>query len=166
MDDSSAQVLPSTCSAGDIYNLTMPTRRIIKSVLHNFLGTYTSRYTDHNGFWLFGLVVDGLEEWEFDLLNDSQSMDTIKSFAATIAAQRFLDQLSKAGLSRTVVRTATLTIKKLRDSVDGQVNSHLCKGHVLEFRASATSDLGRDFRFEAHVFVAPHNPRFEHKSGR
>ncbi len=26
----------------------------MKGVLHNFLGTLTSRYSDHRGYWLFG----------------------------------------------------------------------------------------------------------------
>ena len=119
----------------------MPTRRIIKSVLHNFLGTYTSRYTEYRGYWLFGFVVDELGELEFDLLGDSESLDTVVSFAATIASQRFREQLKKAGLSPTTIHDAKLMINKRSESVDGQVNGHLCEGHVLEFQARVTSDL-------------------------
>ncbi len=35
-------------------------RRIIKAVLDNFLGTYTSRYSDFHGYWLFGFLVKDL----------------------------------------------------------------------------------------------------------
>jgi len=30
------------------------------AVLKNFLGTYTSRYSDFQGYWLFGFLVPGL----------------------------------------------------------------------------------------------------------
>ena len=42
----------------EVIATSMPTRRVIKSVLHNFLGTYTSRYSDYNGYWLFGFMVE------------------------------------------------------------------------------------------------------------
>lgn len=160
-----SQFLPKACSAGGVYNPAMR-RRIIKSVLHNFLGTYTSRYTDHGGYWLFGFVVDEPGELEFDLLDDSQAMNAVVSVAATIAAQRFREQLKKAGLSPAIVRTAKLTIKKRSDRADGYVNGHLCQGYVLEFQARVSSDLGREFRSEAHIFAAPHNAQFECKSSR
>jgi hypothetical protein len=46
----------------------MKPRRIIKGVLHNFLGTYTSRYSDYDGYWLFGMLVRDVEELSIDLL--------------------------------------------------------------------------------------------------
>lgn len=48
----------------------MPTQRAIRGVLGNFLGTYTSRYSEHDGYWLFGLVVAELGELEVNLLAD------------------------------------------------------------------------------------------------
>ena len=42
----------------------MPTRRVIKSVLRNLLGTLTSRYSDWHGYWLLGFVVKDLEPIE------------------------------------------------------------------------------------------------------
>jgi hypothetical protein len=47
----------------------MATRRVIKSVLRNFLGTYTSRYSEIRGYWLFGFLVPDLGELHFDLLS-------------------------------------------------------------------------------------------------
>lgn len=48
----------------------MARRRVIKSVLHNFLGTYISRYSDFRGYWLFGFLVSNRFDFEseFDLL--------------------------------------------------------------------------------------------------
>ncbi len=134
--------------------------------MHNFLGSYTSRYTENRGYWLFGFVVDKLGELEFDLLGDSEATDTVVRLAATIASQRFREQLKKAGLTPTTIHTAKLMIKKRSDSVDGQVNGHLCRGYVLEFQVRVTSDLGKDFLSERHIFTAPHNAQFEFKSAR
>jgi hypothetical protein len=32
----------------------MVTPRAIRGMLRNFLGTYTSQYSDYKGYWLFG----------------------------------------------------------------------------------------------------------------
>ncbi len=34
----------------------MATRRAINGVLGNFLGTYVSRYSDYDSYWLFGFI--------------------------------------------------------------------------------------------------------------
>ena len=45
--------------------VSMPRRRTIKGVLDNFLGTYTSRYSDYDGYWLFGMVVGEVTDYWF-----------------------------------------------------------------------------------------------------
>ena len=74
----------------------MPTavanRRVIKGVLDNFLGTYTSRYTDYEGYWLFGLLVADLGEVEFDLLAAGGSPDSPLGVAELAASLKFADQ--------------------------------------------------------------------------
>jgi hypothetical protein len=44
------------------------TRRVLNSVLRGFLGSYSSRYSDFDGFWLFGFLVSDLALMEVDLL--------------------------------------------------------------------------------------------------
>ena len=39
----------------------IPARRHLKSVLAGFLGTYTSRYSDFQGYWLFGFIVEVID---------------------------------------------------------------------------------------------------------
>ena len=41
---------------------SMATRRVIKSVLSNFLGTYVSRYSEYDGYLLFGFLVADFDE--------------------------------------------------------------------------------------------------------
>jgi hypothetical protein len=51
----------------------MATRRVIKSVLGNFLGTYVSRYSDYDGYLLFGFLVGDLVELRINLFGQSGS---------------------------------------------------------------------------------------------
>jgi hypothetical protein len=76
----------------------MAKRKVVKSVLRNFLGTYMSRYSDYRGYWLFGFLVSDLLESEFDLLDrGAGDSETPLAIAERLAATRFEDELRKAG---------------------------------------------------------------------
>ena len=82
----------------------MPTRNVIKSVLHNFLGTYTSRYSDYEGYWLFGFIVGDLVGLDIDLL--SRHFDrgaSPQDLARYLAATRFTEQVDKSRLSSDLI---------------------------------------------------------------
>ena len=53
----------------------MADRRVIKSVLPNFLGTSTSRYSGYGGYRSFGFLVSDLGESEFNLLYCDENGD-------------------------------------------------------------------------------------------
>ena len=61
----------------------MTTRKAIKSVLDNFLGTYISRYSDYDGYWLFGFLVKESPHLKINLL--STNVDTTISGPESIA---------------------------------------------------------------------------------
>src|SRR4029077_7714090 len=108
----------------------MATRRAIRGVLGNLLGTYTSRYSDYDGYWLFGFLVADLVELRIDLLAtavDDSHMPT--GVAAQLAVERFDDQMRKAGLKRSQVREACVTIRRLPGMAEGSVNRHSCTGY-------------------------------------
>src|SRR5438552_72293 len=136
----------------------MATRRVLKSVLSGFLGTYTSRYSTYRGFWLFGFLVERLDRMEIDLLaqvgREEESPERAR--ARGLAAQRFADQLSKSGLDSSIVRDARLVVQRQADdeSVPGQ---HFRSGYNIRFRATAVTDTGQQFEQERVVFVAPHD---------
>jgi hypothetical protein len=67
----------------------MPSSRTLRAVLHNTLGTYLSRYSDYDGYWLFGFLVPRLIELKFDLLRRSQHADLIEARAAERAVSVF-----------------------------------------------------------------------------
>lgn len=145
----------------------MVTRRAIRGVLGNFLGTYTSRYSECNGYWLFGFIVADLGDLRIELLTPTgDASDAPLEAAVRSAAAKFVDQMQKAGLVRPQVRDAWLTIRKLPGPAKGSINGVPCAGHNVSFSAGAVMDGGRRYERENVVFVAPHNPRVELRSAR
>ncbi len=78
----------------------MATRRIIKGVLGNFLGTYVSRYSDYDGYLLFGFLVGDFAELRINLLGQSVAdPDSPLGVAVLTAVAKFEDQRAKAHLA-------------------------------------------------------------------
>jgi hypothetical protein len=144
----------------------MATRRAIRAALRNFLGTYTSRNTDYEGYWLFGFLDGGLIELEVDLLQRSGEPDSPTGHAVRAATAKFEDQLRKAGVARAHVAKAWLAIRKRPGRVQGSINGHPRLGHDVCFLAGAGMDSGLRFECEEVVFVAPHDAGLERRSGR
>ena len=143
-------------------------RKAINGVLHNFLETYTSRYSDYDGYWLFGMLIGEPEQFCIDLLgaNCKASENAPMAAAAQLAATKFKEQMEKAGLSLSCVREAKLTVTKSPDPKTGYVNGHRSAGFDLNFAARAVSLGGRPYGCEKSVFVAPHDPDVELRSVR
>jgi hypothetical protein len=145
----------------------MPTRRLLKSVLHNFLGTYTSRYSDYQGYWLFGFLVDKPDKLEFNLMGlVSKSSDPAVNTAENIALRAFKDQVEKAGLNMAMLREARLALAKRSGEVRELENGRRREGHNFDVQVIVISESGKEYRSETQIFVAPHDPRFEFKSAR
>jgi hypothetical protein len=140
----------------------MPRRRAIKAVLHNFLETYTSRYSDYNGYWLFGQTIGLFDRLEFDLLGESQTCFTpLIDFSAHLAILKFNEQLKMAGFERSILREARLVIAELPGDFERPVNSHVRCGNLVSFTARVVTDLGKTFEKKKWIFVAPHDPCLE-----
>ena len=146
----------------------MASRRIIKGVLHNFLGTFTSRYSDFDGYWVFGFLVGSMDDVRIDLLVASaDSADaTPSAFARRLATQKFAEQIAKAGLPSSWFREARLDISKSSESRLGFVNGRSSSGYDMRFLAHAVTDLGMVYDCTASIFVAPHDPNAESRSTR
>ncbi len=145
----------------------MPSPKVLKGVLHNFLGTYMSRYSDYRGYWLFGFLVTELNTEVINLLTtSSNSPDTPEGRLEKLAAMKFSDQLHKSGFDRSRVRQAWLRIKRTPIPVDQLVNGYLCKGFNVQFNASVTIDNGKHYETNQVRFVAPHDARIELRSAR
>lgn len=142
----------------------MSARNVLRSVLWNFLGTYMSRYSDYDGYWLFGFLVDDLDSFECDLLashvNTLMPLDT----AAHLATVKFADQMQKAGVEKSRLRTARLILTRLPGMTRSHVTEHERNGYNVRFRVDAETSDGKQFAKERIVFVAPHDPSIEHQS--
>lgn len=146
----------------------MASRRVIVSLLDNFLGTYVSRYSQYDGYWLFGFLVNEFGEQAFDLLVQSSAVvgGSPLDVAAQTARDRFAEQVKKLRVDPRFLRAAILTIRQSPETVLGTVGGHACTGRSVAFVAQAVSDQGRIYRRERAVFVAPHDPSAEQRSGQ
>ena len=146
----------------------MKPRRIIEGVLHNFLRTYTSRYSDYDGYWLFGILVRDVGELKIDLLCPSVDAAAPPSVVAAIklAAQKFREQMEKSGLSVLCAREARLHVMRLDDLRRDFVNGRMSDGHTVRFVTRVVSDYGKTYEHEVSVFVAPHDAKVEARSAR
>lgn len=144
----------------------MPTRNALRGVLAGFLGTFTSRYSDYDGYWLFGFLV--LEsEIIIDLLGDaSDDASPPLRAARELARMKFREQLGKSGLPRSTVQRASLYVERPPTPEEGLAGNWRRSGFGVRFRAIAVADNGRSYQREEVVFVAPHDPRFESRSAR
>ena len=140
-------------------------------VLRGFLGTYVSRYSDFDGYLLFGFVADSLAEREIDLTGDdtaSYAEDPARELAS-LARRKFKEQLSKVGLPDSIVRSAVLVIRRGPERTGGVLlttGATVLSGFDLTFAASAVTDLGGTYSEVKCVFIAPQDPALFARSGR
>ncbi|MFN7941591.1 MAG: hypothetical protein U0X73_08310 [Thermoanaerobaculia bacterium] len=144
----------------------MPSSRVLKGVLHNFLSTLKSRYSDLNGYWIFGFLVEETDELDIDLLEVRGASDlTPASAFRHLAHNRFHDQTYKAKFPVERLGKAMLYWRRSEPrevpSVWGPQRGYRV---VLEVAASVPS--GREFRRATSEYVLPHNPARERQSGR
>ena len=144
----------------------MTTRRVMRSVLHNFLDTYTSRYSDYRGYWLHGQLLADLGQFEFNLLEpvpDSLDSNGLVAGARLLASQRFTEQLQKSGLSAQMIQEAKLQIVRIDGVVKGWQGDFMADGHMVRYTARSVMDNGSVYQDERIVFVAPHDPAKERR---
>ena len=146
----------------------MKRRRKIQGVLCNFLGTYTSRYSDYEGWWVFGFLANDIQQLKINLLNPQISNYEGKPlvFAVELAKRKFCEQIEKNGLSISWIREAHLEIAKLPQSKSGFVNGRASAGNNFRFAVQASTDYGKTHKTETTIFIAPHNPSIELRSTR
>lgn len=148
----------------------MSARKTLRSVLWNFLGTYMSRYSEFNGYWLFGFLVTAIDSREFDLLIPHIIEVTPLDTAAHLAEAKFADQLRKGGIDKSLLGSAHLTVARTSIMFRGHVQhvwppqNEERDGYQVTFRAEARLVDGAAFSAERTAFVAPHDPSLERQS--
>lgn len=142
----------------------MTTYRVMGSVLHNFLCTYTSRYSDYRGYWLLGqLPWSDLRQGTFDLLGLAPEGDGPAEAARRLAIHRFAEQVRKSGLTLSAVREATLQIARAQEVIRGWQGDQRADGHMVRFSAQSVMENGRVYQDDRTMFVAPHDPKKERR---
>jgi hypothetical protein len=147
--------------------VNMPRRRKIPGVLHNFLATFGSRYSDYHGYWLLGFLAGGNLPLHIDLLSEgTERREAVIEFACTLAARKFAAQLDKGGIPRSWVTSAELAILNVGDAKEGFVNGRRACGTEMQLTVALKDDSGKTYVKSQKLFVAPHNPHLEFRSAR
>lgn len=144
----------------------MASRKALKCVVAGFLGTYVSRYTDYDGYWLFGFLDFGVDPFNFDLLCEGAQGTSPLNVAHAIACAKFRQQVQKHRLPPSVVSEVELTIARTTGLQSEFAGDFVRVGQRVAVRVSVRSDLGQCFEGTANIFVAPHDPLRERRSAR
>jgi hypothetical protein len=136
-------------------------------VTKNFLGTFTSRYSNFDGYWLFGFLV-GAADLDIDLLGDPGDRrrrgDEPSEHASLVARTVFLDQLAKHRFSVSRLRDARLAISTSPTACERLAGGSLRAGCEMTFVIVVTTDHGGTYRASCSTFVAPHDAALELQS--
>lgn len=147
----------------------MKIRRTLTGVLCSFLDAFASRYSDHEGYWVLGLLArEAAVVTSIDLLKEDQASTGSPALVAAsrIARLRFASIREKSRIPLEFVADAKVVLSRLEPSSTGVVHGRVTIGHRYLLRADATSDLGKRYTAEKMIFVAPHDASVEHRSVR
>ncbi|MEM7246244.1 MAG: hypothetical protein AAF533_12925 [Acidobacteriota bacterium] len=145
----------------------MTTRRAIKGVLHDFLGSFTSRNSDYRGYWLLGQLLPEPEQRELDLIGRPTGGGGAWGFARDLALRLFQEQVLATGLGLEDVDAATLEWCRGDGVMSLSKKNPRVIGYRVRLRVRATMVGGRCF--ERHVtldYVSPRDPRRDRRSTR
>jgi hypothetical protein len=138
----------------------------MKSVLHNFVGTFTSRNSDHLGYWLFGQLPLSIARLGVDLLGSPPVGDALPDVVERLAIRRFAEQLLVSGLERSVVREAALRLTRESTPVFGRYGGFEARGHTMTFLARVVMEGGTVVEHQRSAFLAAHDPTRERRRSR
>ncbi|MHB0997653.1 MAG: hypothetical protein ACYC27_00285 [Armatimonadota bacterium] len=111
--------------------------------------------------------MNSIEQLTVDLLHPSYELNQPRPIIITsqLAVCKFAEQTEKAGLTLSCYRSAYVKIEKLPILKTGSVNGYSCVGYDIRLSVSVVSNYGRSYESEISMFVAPHDPRVERRSG-
>lgn len=134
--------------------------RALRSVLHNFLETLSSRYSDLDGYWIWGQVVTDVDGRRIDLLGTGELENAAPVGALVqLARERFVEQLTKQGITPSRVEAASLSIACV-GGARAFVNGPERPGYHVTLTVVATVG-GRHDSCTTTLIAAPHEPALE-----
>ena len=143
----------------------MKVRRRITGALASFLDTYISRYTDLNGYWLFGQLLVEASNTQLPIISGEAQLPVlpISRHATILGRKKLFEQLDKHHIPREFVKEADLRFEKKEESY-GWIEHRRVRGYLVVLTANAISDLGKKYTCHARIFVSPHDPEVERQT--
>lgn len=134
----------------------MSRRSQFKGICHDILGTFVSRYNDHNGYWSLGQYVALLEclgegQVQFKLTDTTETPDS-RIIAASQEYYRgaVLRLMEANSMPQVWLANATIKVSIIAPA------KVACDIEIV-------SDLGRTYRSECTITVWPHDPVIERR---
>jgi len=135
----------------------------LQAAIDHFLDRYVSRFSEFNGYWLFGFLVRDNLNLEIDLLDEGNTGGRSPAgVARSIAVHEFQQLIARTPPHH--VSQARLTIKTSDQSVEQLAGGALRRGHEMTFEVDVTTDEGTTHHATCARFVAPHDPALEKMS--
>ncbi|MCE9638186.1 MAG: hypothetical protein K8T90_20990 [Planctomycetes bacterium] len=132
----------------------------MQSVVAGVVGTFVSRYSDYDGYWLLGFLVGRANPIDIDLLPDAppSAENSADAYATRLAILRFQEQVDKHHLPMSAVRAARLEIATLPSSRWQEVRGK--PRRCWELRVSGRVEVSSGAVYEATTttWVGPHLP--------
>ncbi|RJT20819.1 hypothetical protein D3227_39935 [Mesorhizobium waimense] len=134
----------------------MSRRSQFKGICHDILGTFVSRYNDHDGYWSLGQYVALLEllgEDELQLnLRDATETPDSRIIAASEEYYRgaVLRMMEANSMPQVWLANATIKVSIVAPS------KVACEIEIV-------SDLGRTYQSKRTIIVRPHDPVIERR---
>lgn len=129
------------------------------SICRGFLGTFCSRSTELNGYWIYGLLFDAVTDTvTLDLLTQYTGDSRVLSETHRIAKLKLSEQISKVQrpgvtLDRFKMCQLRITRKDPRQAMIYEMENSL-EGFVFSTELSVELTNGISFNFDDSFFVA------------
>jgi hypothetical protein len=138
-------------------------KRGLQGTLESFLDTYVSRYSEYDGYWLFGFLVPELTILRVDLLLPPLGSQPHFRRAIDLASAKFSEQAGKWKVDLAMLQLAVLTLSRNEPAV-AYVNGHSTDAWRVRVAVDVEIRGGRQCTAERIILVAPHNPTAEIRS--
>jgi hypothetical protein len=135
----------------------------IFSCARGFLGTIISRYSNYDGYWIYGFLIKQHESIEINLLDSIDNYpgrNPLKYFTR-ISINKFHTQVIKNQINEKDIQEAKLTVRNTNITSWGFVNRERSIGFDVVVEIVIVKSNGRKIVEKKNIFVAPHNPSKE-----
>ncbi|MGO4118949.1 hypothetical protein ACEQ6C_37770, partial [Rhizobium ruizarguesonis] len=147
-------IAPICSVRGKRFRFQMSRRNQFNGICHDILGTFVSRYNDHDGYWSLGQYVALLER-----LGESQLQLTLRD--ATEAPDNRVIAASEKYYRGAVLRMMEANSMPQVWLANATIKVSIVAPAKVACEIEIVSDLGRTYRSERTITVRPHDPVIE-----